>query len=315
MSKRNAANISTLEDSASLLNKEDKRERVLKKSAKIVFFTVLYAVLIIFAVVEIFPFVWMLFTSFKSSKEIVQTTGFYLFPKEFTLQAYFGKTLYSLFDLVPFWNGLLNTLITESAFFFVGIFSDIFAAYGFAQVRFRFRNGFLLLILCATMIPFVVTLMPQYAMFSLLGLTGSLWPLIIPHFFGTVGVVFYLERYMHSLPRDIFEAGAIDGLSHIGRVFFLGIPMAVPAIVVQCVFTFLGIWNDVLGPDIYLTQLQDKTLQVMMQYLSVSAGSTKISLLPVLMAGATLSSLPILILYLSSQKLFVNSMAMAGIKG
>lgn len=282
---------------------------------KIVFYVTLYAVLVLFAVVEIFPFVWMIFTSFKSAREVVQNTGFYLFPKDFSVEAYYGKTLYSLFDLVPFWRGLLNTLITESSFFFVGIFADILAAYGFAQVRFRFRNGFLLFILCATMIPFVVTLMPQYAMFSFLGLTGTMWPLLIPHFFGTVGVIFYLERYMHSLPRDIFEAGAIDGLSHIGRVFFLAIPMAVPALVVQCVFTFLGIWNDVLAPDIYLTRLEDKTLQVMMQYLSVSAGSTRISLLPVLMAGATLSSLPILILYLSCQNLFVNSMATAGIKG
>ena len=292
-----------------------KRHNRWLKVQKIIFFITLYAVLIVFAVVEVFPFIWMIFTSFKSSREVVQTTGFYLFPTDFTFEAYYGKTLYSLFDLVPFWQGFLNTLINESAFFFVGIFFDILAAYGFAQVRFRFRNGFLLLILCATMIPFVVTLMPQYAMFSFLGLTGTMWPLVIPHFFGTVGVVFYLERYMHSLPRDIFEAGAIDGLSHLGRVFFLGIPMAVPAIVVQCVFTFLGIWNDVLGPDIYLTQLEDKTLQVMMQYLSVAAGSTRISLLPVLMAGATLSSLPILILYLSCQKLFVNSMATAGIKG
>ena len=105
------------------------------------------------------------------------------------------------FEQIPFWSGFKNTMIIEASFFFVGLISDVLAAYSFSKIKFRGRNALLLTCLVATMVPFVVTMMPQYTMFSMLGLTGgmngSLWPLVLPHFMGTVGVIFYLERYIY----------------------------------------------------------------------------------------------------------------------
>ena len=190
---------------------------------------------------------------------------------------------------------------------------DVIVAYGFSKVNFKGRD--VALICCLIGPPFIVTLMPQYTMFSKLGLVGTFWPLVIPHFFGTMGVVFYLERYMKSLPNEIFEAATMDGLGHFGKIFHIAFPLSMPAIVVQSVFTFLGIWNDLLAPEMYLTRVQDKTLQVMLMSLTNAVQSGRASDQPIIMAAATLSSLPILILYLSCQHLFVNSMAAAAVKG
>ncbi len=283
------------------------------KAKRFVSHTLLYAVLSVVAVVLLFPFLYMLFASFRSRVEMREFADvFYLFPKEFSLWGY--KELFSFNpNQFSFSRGLLNTLIVEASYLFVGLFVDVIVAYGFSKVNFKGRDA--ALICCLIGPPFIVTLMPQYTMFSKLGLVGTFWPLVIPHFFGTMGVVFYLERYMKSLPNEIFEAATMDGLGHFGKIFHIAFPLSMPAIVVQSVFTFLGIWNDLLAPEMYLTRVQDKTLQVMLMSLTKAVQSGRASDQPIIMAAATLSSLPILILYLSCQHLFVNSMAAAAVKG
>lgn len=290
-----------------------KNTNKIAKAKRFVSHTMLHLVLGAVAIILLFPFLYMIFASFRSQSEMREFANvFYLFPKEFTFWGY-----EELFSFNPnqfsFIRGLLNTLIVEASYLFVGLFLDVIIAYGFAKVQFKGRDT--VLICCLIGPPFIVTLMPQYAMFSALGLVGTFWPLVIPHFFGTMGVVFYLERYMKSLPNEIFEAAKVDGLGHFGRIFKIAFPLSMPAIVVQSVFTFLGIWNDLLAPEMYLTRVQDKTLQVMLMSLTNAVQAGRASDQPIIMAAATLSSLPILILYLSCQHLFVNSMAAAAVKG
>lgn len=275
--------------------------------------TALHLILGAVAIVFLFPFLYMVFASFRSQSEMREFANvFYLFPKEFTIWGY--KELFAFNpNQFSFFRGVLNTLIVEASYLFVGLFVDVIVAYGFAKVQFKGRDT--VLICCLIGPPFIVTLMPQYAMFSSLGLVGTFWPLVIPHFFGTMGVVFYLERYMKSLPGEIFEAATVDGLGHIGKIFKIAFPLSMPAIVVQTVFMFLGIWNDLLAPEMYLTRVEDKTLQVMLMSLTKAVQAGRASDQPIIMAAATLSSLPILILYLSCQHLFVNSMASAAVKG
>ncbi len=275
--------------------------------------TVIYIFLTVLAIITMFPFLYMVFSGFRSTEEIREYADvFYLIPKQFSLWGYDR-----LFSFNPnqfsFIRGLLNTLLIESSFFFVGLFVAVVTAYGFAIIDFKGRN--FVLIACLVGPPFIVTLMPQYAMFSKLGLVGTFWPLVIPQFFGNMGVVFYLERYMKSIPSALFEAATVDGLGHFGKIFKIAFPLAKPAIVVQAVFTFLGIWNDLLNADIFLTRVQDKTLQVMLMSLTKAVQSGRASDQPIIMAASTLSSLPLLILYLSCQKYIVNSMAGAAVKG
>ncbi len=283
------------------------------KARNIAFGTLTYAVLIVIAIATVFPFLYMFFSGFKSSEEIRQFSDvFYLIPKQFSTWGY-----EKLFSFNPnqfsFIRGFLNTLLVEAAFIFVGLYVGVATAYGFAVIDFKGRNA--VLIACLIGPPFVVTLMPQYAMFSKLGLVGTFWPLVIPHFFGTMGVVFYLERYMKSLPPALFEAATVDGIGHFGKIFKIAFPLSKPAVIVQVVFTFLGIWNNLLESDIYLTRVQDKTLQVMLMGLNNAVQSGRASDQPIIMAAATLSSLPVLILYLLSQKYIVNAMAGAAVKG
>lgn len=275
--------------------------------------TLLHIILSSIAIVMLFPFLYMIFASFRSQTEMREFVNvFYLFPKDFTFWGY-----EELFSFNPnqfsFIRGLLNTLLIEASFFCIGMFVCVIVAYGFAKVNFKGRNATLMFCLIGP--PFVVTLMPIYTMWSQLGLVGTFWPLLLPNFLGNMGVVFYLERYMKSLPNEIFEAANVDGLSHMGRIFRIAFPLSMPAVIVQGIFTFLALWNDLLGPEIYLTTVQDKTLQVMLMSLTNAVQAGRASAQPIIMAGATLSSLPILVLYLSCQHLFVNSMAAAAVKG
>ncbi len=283
------------------------------KARNIAFGTLTYTVLIVIAIATVFPFLYMFFSGFKSSEEIRQFSDvFYLIPKQFSTWGY--ERLFSFNpNQFSFIRGFLNTLLVEAAFIFVGLYVSVATAYGFAVIDFKGRNA--VLIACLIGPPFVVTLMPQYAMFSKLGLVGTFWPLVIPHFFGTMGVVFYLERYMKSLPPALFEAATVDGMGHFGKIFKIAFPLSKPAVIVQVVFTFLGIWNNLLESDIYLTRVQDKTLQVMLMGLNNAVQSGRASDQPIIMAAATLSSLPVLILYLLSQKYIVNAMAGAAVKG
>ncbi len=273
----------------------------------------LYLILCAVAFILAYPFLYMIFAGFRSPEEMRKFSDIvYLFPKDFSLWGY--KELFA-FDPRQFsiLRGFRNTMIHEASFLCVEIFMDIMIAYGFAKVNFRGRNKALLFCLIGP--PAIITLMPQFTMFSELGLVGTFWPLVIPNFFGTFGVAFYLERYMKSLPNELFEAASIDGIGRFGLIWKIAFPLSMPAIVVQVVFRFIGIWNDLLAPEMYLKSVELKTLQVMLKALSDGVSSRSVATQPVLMAAATLASIPIIILYLSCQRFLVNSMAATAIKG
>ncbi len=285
----------------------------LMKAKRIALRTILYALLTAFAITTLLPFAYMILTSFRSQAEMREYIGvFYLIPKEFTLDSY--KKLFAFNpNQFSFIRGVLNTMKVEAALLLVGLIVDVFCAYGFAKVNFKGRDT--VLICCLIGPPSIVTLMPTYMMWSKLGLVGTMWPLIIPNLVGNMGITFYLERYMKNLPNEIFEAGTVDGLGHLGKIIYLAFPLIKPALVIQAVFAFLGVWNDLLGPEVYLTSVRDKTIQVMLMSLASAVQSGRASAQPLLMAAATLSSLPIFILYLSCQNLLVNAMAATAIKG
>ena len=283
------------------------------KLKRFVLHGMLYLILGAVAFVLAYPFLYMIFASFRSPEEMRKFTDVaYLFPKDFSLWGY--KELFS-FDPRQFsiLRGFRNTMIHEASFLCVEIFMDVMIAYGFAKVKFKGRNTALLFCLIGP--PAIITLMPQFTMFSRLGLVGTFWPLVIPNFFGTFGVAFYLERYMKSLPNELFEAAAVDGLGRFGMIWKIAFPLSLPAIVVQTVFRFVGIWNDLLAPEMYLKSVELKTLQVMLKALSDGVSARSVATQPVLMAAATLASIPIIILYLICQRYIVNSMAATAIKG
>ncbi len=267
----------------------------------------IYIFLISIACILIFPYVWMLLTSFKDDYEAMSLT-LVLFPKEWIFSNY--KEIWSI---VPFLSGVWNTIKVEVSVIVIGTFVSAMAAFSFAKLRLPGKNFWLLFLMSGMMVPYAALMMPQYRAFYELKMTDTLWPLILPGLFGNVSMMFFLIQYMKGIPNAVIEAAKIDGAGYMKIFLVIMLPMIKTAIAAQVIFWFTGIWNDYFAPAIYLKDQSVMTLQPMMAFInSNNSGGTN---LPLIMAGAVLSSIPMLILYSTCQKFFVESMAISGVKG
>lgn len=232
----------------------------------------------------------------------VQTVSF-SFSIHFTLI----DSYIQLFEIIPIVDGFKNTLLIEIASLTVGTFTTTLSAFAFGKLRMPFKKQLFFFSISGMMIPYIVVMIPQYRAYVELGLVDTLWPLIIPAFFGNIGFFFFLVQYLNGISKEYFEAAKVDGASYFTQYAMIMVPLCAPAIAVQVISWFLGIWNDVLGPDIYLESLENKTLQVMIKYLSDKGQGGSLRNQPIMMAAAFLSSIPILVIYVTFQKYFMKA--------
>lgn len=288
-------------------------------SRKVVFYTIkviVVFILLFFAVIMLFPYVYMILTSFKSQYEIINySSTIYFYVKEFTPSNYIV-----IFEKIPLLRGFMNTVIIEVTVLTVGTFSTTLAAYAFSRINFFGKNIIFYMLLSAMMIPFVTVLVPQYS-FWLRFMDGQLYdtlvPLIAPGLFGNVAMMFFMKQYADTIPNEVYEAAEINGAGFWTTYWKLFLPLVRPAILAQVIFWFLGIWNDFFGPDIYLPTLENKTLQIMIRYFdNNTGGGAGGSLLyqPYTMAASVLSSIPTLVIYIIFQKYFVKTFMLSGSK-
>lgn len=278
------------------------------KIVKIICKTLLYALLIAFALLMIFPYFWMLMTSFKDDYEAMSSLTITIFPKKWIFSNY-----KELWNTVPFLAGLFNTVKVEVSVIVIGTFVSALAAFSFAKLRLRHRTFWLLLLMSGMMVPYAALMMPQYRAFQAVGMINTLWPLILPGFFGNVSMIFFLVQYMRGVPTALIEAGKIDGAGYMRIFITIMLPTIKTAIAAQVVFWFMGIWNDYFAPAIYLTDYKSMTLQPMLARInSNNSGGTN---LPLIMAGSVISSIPMFIVYVACQKYFIESLAISGVKG
>lgn len=270
---------------------------------------VIYTILIILAITMVFPYVWMFFTSLKTGGEAMNQASLSFFPEQWLFSNY-RRTL----DMVPLFQGALRTMIVEVTVIPIGTLVSALAAFAFSKLRMPKKNLLLLVLLSGTMIPYAAVMLPQYRIYQTLGLTNTLWPLILPGFFGNVMMMFFFIQYLKSIPNELVEAAKIDGAGYLRIFFSIMLPLLLPAIGVQVVFWFTGIWNDFFAPSIYLTSFDTQTLQPMLAKLQSEQGGGFVGL-PLAMCGAVISSLPILCIYIFFQRYFVESVAITGIKG
>lgn len=270
----------------------------------------MYLLLIAGAITMLFPYIWMLGTSFKSGEEVATNFSVYIIPKKFTVASY-----NRLFEIIPILDGFKNTLIIEIVSLTVGTFTTTLSAFAFGKLHMPFKKQLFFFCISGMMIPYIVVMIPQYRAYVTLGLVDTLWPLIIPAFFGNIGFFFFLVQYLNGISKEYFEAAKVDGASCFTQYAVIMLPLCAPALAVQIISWFLGIWNDVLGPDIYLESLEKKTLQVMIKYLSDKGQGGSLRNQPVMMAAAFLSSIPILLIYVVFQKYFMKAMVVGGVKG
>ena len=284
-------------------------EQTIKKTNQVLSAVVLgamYAVMIVLAFTMIFPYIYMVLTTFKPMQETVQA-GMHLFPVHWTAEAYA-----EVWELVPFGRGILNTMTVEIPVILVGTFTSALGAFAFAKMRLPCSRALLLTLMSSMMVPFAALFLPQYQIWSSLNLTNNLLPLILPGLFGNISMVFFFIQFMGGIPNALLEAAKIDGCGYFKSFIHIMLPLLWPAMAAQGVFWFLGIWNDYFAPSIYLTREDVMTLQPLINRLNATQGGRDF---PLVMTGAFLSSIPLIAVYLVFQKYFMSALSItSGIK-
>ncbi len=277
------------------------------RPSDIIYKTVVYIILTVGAFTMVFPYFWMLMTSFKSNFEAI-SLELVIFPEKFMFSNYSR-----VMDMIPFMKGVGNTVLVEVSVVAIGTFVTAMAAFSFAKLKLKFKTTLLLILMSGMMVPYAVLMLPQFRAFMALNMYDTLWPLILPGFFGNVTMMFFFIQYMKGIPSAFFEAAKIDGAGYMTMFVRIMLPLIKPAIAAQVIFWFMGIWNDYFAPSIYLKTYDTMTLQPMLAKLSSdNAGGTN---LPLVMAGAVLSSIPMLAIYVGFQRFFIQSLAISGVKG
>ena len=262
-----------------------------------------YALLIFGALVMVGPFVWMISTSLKEPADQFSRT---LIPNPVTLQNYTG-----LWDALPFTRLIWNSFKIASLATVGQLLTCSMAGFAFAVVRFRGRNALFVLLLVTLMIPFQVTLIPNFIIYRWLGLYGTQVPLYLPAFLGGAFGTFLLRQYFLTIPGELAEAARIDGASLWTIYWRIYLPLARPALAALAIFTFLFSWNDLFGPLIYLpSDLEKTTLPVGLALFQAQYSGRW----TVMMAGVLVSIAPIVAVFFFAQKQFIEGIALSGVK-
>src|SRR3954449_3134108 len=218
-----------------------------------------------------------------------------------------------VFSAMPFGRDLWNTCLYAGLSSFGVIISSVPVAYAVARMKFRGRDAFFIVILATMMIPAQVTSLPLYVLFAKIGWIGSLKPLIVPAFFGDAFSIFLLRQFFLTLPQETIEAARVDGAGEFRILRQVVIPMARPAIAAVGLFAFMYAWNDFYNPLLYTgNSTTSQTLAVGLTQLAKSAHQSAYQLQ---MAASLMFLLPVLLLFLFAQKVFIEGIAMTGSKG
>ena len=265
----------------------------------------LYVILTVLAILFVLPVFYLFMGAFKAESELFRVPFKWL-PDKFILDNFSN-----MFQSIPFMRYLKNTMIIV-AFNIVGsLLSCSLVAYGFSRLRWPGRDKVFILVLITMILPYQVTLVPLFLMFTKIKWIGTFLPLIVPCFFGNPFFIFLLRQFFTGIPQDISEAARIDGASEFTIFSRLILPMAKPALTTVALFAFIRSWNDFLGPLVFLGRDELYTL-------SLAASMLKSNLDPnwsVLLTLGTVMILPVLLIFFVMQKYFIQGIAMSGIKG
>ncbi len=278
-----------------------------------------YMLLTVVAAAFVLPLAWMLAVSLKPATEVLQPN---FIPRAPTLESYatvIGLSQQTTAQGVraeppPFNFPLFarNTLIIVALSLIGMVFSSAVAAYGFARLSFPGRNAMFAVCLATMMIPFPVIMVPTYMIFKQLGWIGTFLPLWIPAWFGSAFNIFLLRQFFLGIPMELQESALLDGCSTWGVFWRIMLPLARPALAVVALFHVLAVWNDLVGPLIYLSHQHQYTLALGLQFLQSRSGDTPWNQL---MAASTLIVLPVVVLFLLAQRTFIQGIATTGLKG
>ena len=265
-----------------------------------------YTITILGAVIMLLPFLWMVSTSFKNENEIF-TMPIKWFPRAATINNY-ARAL----EVVSIFKCMLNTLIIAIPKIIGEVFISALVAFGFARFQFKGRNFLFMIMLATMMLPYEVTMIPTFMVWSALGLSDSYVPLVLPAFCGSASFIFFLRMYFETVPKDYEEAAWIDGAKNLRVFWMIFVPLAKPALITIGLWSFMGTWNDLLGQLIYIDSQPKYTIQLALASFSSMTGET---LWGPLMAASFMALSPVIAVLRYAQKYFMEGVKMSGVKG
>jgi multiple sugar transport system permease protein len=280
---------------------------------KFITLALIYLVLGVLSVLFLVPFLWMVSTSLKLNTEVMSNNIQWI-PAHPQWANYWKAITYGGDKLgyIPFLVYGRNTLILCTLVVAGNVASNSIVAYSFARLKWPGREVAFALTLATMMIPFPVLMVPLFNLFKMLGWVGSYRPLWVPAFFGAAFNIFLLRQFFRAIPFELSEAARIDGCSEWQIFKDVIMPLAKPALAVVALFSFMGTWNDFLGPLIYLVNQKNFTLSLGLQAYQSQAGGTEWGLL---MSASTIVVAPIIILFFFTQRLFIQGISLSGLKG
>lgn len=263
---------------------------------------ILYVVLVLGSVVFVYPFLWMIATSLRSLAG-VGSSGASVWPREFLWDNY-SRAVTSF----PFWRYALNSVLTTLIPIVGTVLSCSLAGFAFARLRVRFSGLVFAVVLATMLLPGEVTMVPQFMLFNNLGMVDTLYPLILPAFFGSPFYIFLFRQFFARMPSELADAAVVDGCGWFRTFWLVYLPLARPAVVAVSILLFMGYWNNFLGPAIYINSDQWKTLPLALAgFQSVNGTDT-----PLLMATSVLITLPCLVIFFVAQKQITNGITFTG---
>jgi ABC-type glycerol-3-phosphate transport system permease component len=266
-----------------------------------------YGLMSILVAIVLIPVFWMLSTSLKERAQIM------VWPPQWIPNPVKWENFLEVFRVAPFGLFIANSLILVVWNMVGSLLSCTLVAYGFARLRFRGREFLFVVLLATLMIPGQVTMIPTFILFNLLGWYNTFLPLVAPAFFGSAFFIFLMRQYMMTIPLDLDDAARMDGCGHFQVLWRILAPLCKPPLTIIAVFTFTGVWNDLMGPLIYLQDMEKFPVAVgLAMFQGMFLWQTNWGLL---MAASFMAVLPSLFLYYVAQDHLIGGIASLGLKG
>lgn len=276
----------------------------MKRQAETVKLVLIYGLLILCALVMLTPFAWMISASLKLERDV------FVYPIQWIPKNPVWTNYMVIWGKFPLATGFLNSFKLTFATMFLQITTSSAAAYAFARLEFKGRNTLFMTYVTTIAIPWQVYMVPQYIMMSKFHLVDSHTGIILMHAFTAMGV-FLIRQFYMGIPGELLEAARIDGLSEYGILARIMLPLSKPAIATMAITSFVFEWNDFMGPLIYLSTTEKKTIQLMIRLFNTMY-STNYAWM---MAAAVIALVPVFAIFVALQKYFVQGVATSGLKG
>lgn len=253
----------------------------------------------------VLPLYWMVIGSLKGPGEFFQRPPTW-YPHAPRWQNYIEAV-----TRIPFLLYLKNSLVYSIGSALGACLSAAIVAYGFARLKWKGRDTVFAIVMLTMFLPYQVTMIPTFLVFRAAGLTDSMLPLILPACLGNAFFIFLMRQFMRTLPEELLDAARMDGCSEFGVFWRIVLPLVRPAMVVVFLNQFLNAWKDFLGPVIYLSDESTWPLSLALQQFQ-SAQDTEVNLI---LACATVFTIPLLVIFLFTQRYFIEGVTFSGIKG